>query len=135
MDTQPVAQITHSSQDSKGRFLPGNTMSKGRPKGSKQKLSIAFLADLERAWEEHGNSVIMRVIAERPQDFLKVIANILPRDVNLQVTQLDELSDEQLLRKLNALTEMARPLLARVVPSTPDPVDAEFSPVTVETTE
>jgi len=38
----------------------------------------------------------------------------LPKDVNLKVSNLDDLTDEQLLNKLNSLTEMARPLLARV---------------------
>jgi hypothetical protein len=47
---------------------------------------------------------------------------LLPKDVNLKVSQLDELTDEQLLRKLRSLTEMARPLLARVVP---EPAGAE----------
>ena len=57
---------------------------------------------------------IERVITERPQDFLKVVAGLLPKDVNLKVSNLDDLTDEQLLNNLNSLTEMARPLLARV---------------------
>jgi hypothetical protein len=46
--------------------------------------------------------------------YLKIVAGLLPKDVNLKVSNLDDLTDEQLLNKLNSLTEMARPLLARV---------------------
>jgi hypothetical protein len=46
--------------------------------------------------------------------YLKIVAGLLPKDVNLKVSNLDDLTDEQLLNKLNSLTKMARPLLARV---------------------
>ncbi len=86
----------------------------GRPKGSRNKLAEDFIADCHAAWLEHGPAAIKRVIDERPADFLKIVAAILPKDVNLKVSNLDDLTDEQLLSKLNNLTEMARPLLARV---------------------
>lgn len=127
MDT--VTEIQHSDQDDKGRFVAGNKLSKGRPKGSRQALSIAFCADLEKAWQEQGISVINRVIAERPQDFLKIVANLMPKDINMRVQHLEDLTDDQLLRKLNALTEMARPLLAKVIEHEPVPI----SPTKAET--
>jgi hypothetical protein len=43
-----------------------------------------------------------------------VIAGILPKDVHLKVQSLDDLTDDQLMRKLAVLTEMAKPLLARL---------------------
>jgi hypothetical protein len=46
--------------------------------------------------------------------YLRVIAQIFPKDVHLKVQSLDELTDDQLLRKLAVLTEMAKPLLARL---------------------
>jgi hypothetical protein len=62
-----------------------------------------------------------------------IIAGLLPKDVNLKVSALDDMSDEQLMRKLAALTEMARPLLARITDGAhvepqrnPEPVDAEY---------
>jgi hypothetical protein len=56
------------------------------------------------------------------------------RDVNIKVNSTEDLSDEQLMRKLAALTEMARPLLARITdgahvepPRNPEPVvDVEY---------
>jgi hypothetical protein len=42
------------------------------------------------------------------------VASLLPKDVNLSVRPLDELSDDQLLARLAQLTEMAKPLLAKL---------------------
>ena len=39
---------------------------------------------------------------------------MLPKDVNLNVRPLDDLSDEQLLMRLRVLTKQAAPLLARI---------------------
>ena len=80
-------------------------------------------------WEQRGIEAINRVIDERPQDYLKCIASLLPKDVNIKVTQLEDLSDEQLLNKLNSLTEMARPLLARVADQSVR-VDVRVDPIT-----
>jgi hypothetical protein len=44
----------------------------------------------------------------------KMVASLLPKDVNLNVRPLDDLSDEQLLMSLRVLTKQAAPLLARV---------------------
>jgi hypothetical protein len=45
---------------------------------------------------------------------VRVIAGILPKDVQLKVQSLDELTDDQLMCKLASLTEMAKPLLAKL---------------------
>jgi hypothetical protein len=76
---------------------------------------LGTLADCHKAWQERGAEAIERVLDSDPGTFLKIVAGLLPKDVNLKVSNLDDLTDEQLLNKLNSLTEMARPLLARVV--------------------
>ena len=66
--------------------------------------------------------MIARVAEERPHEYLKIIASLLPKDVNLKANTLEDMSDEQLMRKLASLTEMAKPLLARlpaVIDATP----------------
>src|SRR5262245_32559491 len=72
--------------------------------------------------------------SEKPDVYLKIVAGLLPKDVNLKVSNLDDLTDEQLLNKLYSLTEMARPLLARVSPDgvgvsvrVGQPVDVKYS--------
>lgn len=82
------------------QFKPGNP---GRPKGSRNKLGEAFLADMLADWEVHGIATIEKVRAEKPDQYLKVVASILPKELNIKVNELDELSDEQLQRQLAAV--------------------------------
>jgi hypothetical protein len=86
----------------------------GRPKGSRNKLSEDFVAALYDDFREHGSAAIAACRAEKPDVYLRVIAGILPKDVHLKVQSLDDLTDDQLMRKLASLTEMAKPLLDRL---------------------
>ena len=80
----------------------------------RNKLSEDFVADLHESWQTHGKTAIERCVAEKPDVYLKVVAGLLPKDVNIKVSNLDDLTDEQLLNKLNSLTEMAKPLLLKL---------------------
>ncbi|MES2497115.1 MAG: hypothetical protein V4618_13455 [Pseudomonadota bacterium] len=86
-------------QDEKGRFVPGNAGG-GRPKGSRHKLGEAFLEDMLDDWQAHGKAVIEAVRADKPDQYLKVVASILPKELNVKVSELDELTDDQLARQL-----------------------------------
>jgi hypothetical protein len=86
----------------------------GRPKGSRHKLSEDFIGALYDDFQNHGSAAIAACRAEKPEVYVRVIASLLPRDVNLTTRNLDDLSDDQLMRKLAMLTEMARPLLAKL---------------------
>jgi hypothetical protein len=110
-----MTETTKDQQKPLHLWRPGQSGNPaGRPKGSRNKLSEDFIADLHESWQTHGKTAIERCVAERPDVYLKVVAGLLPKDVNLKVSNPDDLTDEQLLNKLNSLTEMARPLLARV---------------------
>lgn len=87
------------AKDDKGRFLTGN-IGGGRPKGARNKLGEAFVSDLLADWEEHGPAVIAEVREEKPDQYLKVVASILPKELNVKVGEIDELTDEQLARQL-----------------------------------
>lgn len=82
------------------QFKPGNS---GRPKGSRNKLGEAFLADMLADWEQNGPEVIQKVRADKPDQYLKVVASILPKEMNLRVGEFDELTDEQLARQLASI--------------------------------
>jgi hypothetical protein len=86
----------------------------GRPKGSRNKLSEDFVAALYDDFQNHGPAAIAACRAEKPDVYVRVIASLLPKDVNMKVQQLDDLTDDQLMRKLAVLTEMAKPLLSKL---------------------
>ncbi len=51
--------------------MPGGP---GRPAGSRNKLTECFLGDMVEAWVERGREAIARVIDERPEVFLAIVA-------------------------------------------------------------
>jgi hypothetical protein len=89
-------------------FEPGQSGNPaGRPKGPRNKLSEAFIADLVATWEEHGRTVLNRIIAEAPTAYVRVIAGVVPRELNVK----DEgpfaaMSDEDLDKAIAALLEV-----------------------------
>lgn len=97
--------------DKTGRFLPGNNGG-GRPKGARSKLGESFLEDLLQAWESQGPAVIQTVIEKRPQDFLKVVASLMPKDLNINVNQIGEMTDDQLIERIRKLDATIQPFLA-----------------------
>ena len=75
----------------------------GRPKGSRNRLGEAFLADMLVDWEANGVDAIVAVREEKPDQYLKVVASILPKELNLRVSEFDDLTDDQLARQLAAI--------------------------------
>jgi hypothetical protein len=63
-------------------FKPGQSGNPaGRPKGARSRLGEAFLSDLADAWADHGVEAIERLVRTEPGTFVKVVSNILPREV------------------------------------------------------
>ncbi|WP_375450611.1 hypothetical protein [uncultured Devosia sp.] len=77
----------------------------GRPISSKHKLGEDFIAALLADFMEHGKAVIARVRQEKPDQYLKVIALIVPKDINLNVDPYGDMTDDDLLAALRMLTK------------------------------
>ena len=90
----------------------------GRPKGSRATLSELFLADVQMHWLVNGKSVIDRVAESDPSTYLRVVASILPKELNVTVSVLDTMSDDDLLVLLQGLRERRRQQQARVIDGT-----------------
>jgi len=68
---------------------------KGRPKGARQKLGEAFLEGMLKDFEEHGDDVIQKVRTEKPDQYLKVVASILPKEIEAAENLLDALKSSR----------------------------------------
>ena len=65
---------------------------------------MAFIEDLYAAWEKHGMAAIEATAKNHPAQFLKVIAMLMPKDLNLNINPYANLSDEQLTARLKQVT-------------------------------
>jgi len=66
------------------RFQPGQSGNPGgRPKGARHKLGEAFLLALQKDFEQHGEETIATVRDKKPDQYLKVVASILPKELEL----------------------------------------------------
>jgi Family of unknown function (DUF5681) len=85
----------------RGHFKPGQSGNPaGRPKGARSKLGETFLKALSEDFATNGIGVIEAVRRERPHEYLKIIATILPRQMQLEdVTpkrRAEDLTDDEL---------------------------------------
>lgn len=55
----------------------------GKPPGAKNKISEKFISALTADFEQHGETVIAQVRTDKPEQYLKIVADLVPKDVNL----------------------------------------------------
>jgi len=84
-------------------FQVGNKLGKGRPKGSRNKLGEDFIQALQESFSKHGPETIEKVRTDRPHEYLKVVASILPKELNVRTDALNEMSDDDLASMLDAV--------------------------------
>lgn len=80
-----------------GRFQPGNNGGGGRPLGSRNKLSEVFLHALCVDFDKHGADVIERVRVEDPAAYLRTVASLTPRKIEMQHSEPGNMSDAELI--------------------------------------
>ena len=71
---------------------------KGRPKGSRNKLSEQFVADLHTAWQLFGRPALMTTALTEPSVFVRVVASLMPKELEATktVVHADRMSDDEL---------------------------------------
>lgn len=78
------APSSDSPKKNAGWFKPGQVANPGgRPKGSRSKLGEEFLKALQEDFSEHGVKAIAVVRETKPEVYVKVIASILPKEIDL----------------------------------------------------
>jgi hypothetical protein len=79
------------------RFKPGQSGNpKGRPKGSRNKLGEEFFRDLCDAWQAFGKPALMTAAWTHPVEFVRVVASLIPRELEATATVTERMSDAQL---------------------------------------
>ena len=65
-------------------FKPGQSGNpKGREKGSKNKVSKAYLKAIAKDFDKYGAQVIERVRVETPAIYLKLVAQLISKDIDV----------------------------------------------------
>ena len=79
----------------------------GRPKGARSKLGEAFIDALLEDWNKNGVQAIIDMRDEKPADYVKIVASILPKEISgpdgeaIEVKSLDTRNlSEATLREL-----------------------------------
>lgn len=84
----------------------------GRPKGSRNKLGEAFIEALHNDFNDHGEAAIIKVRCEKPDQYLKVIASLLPKEMNLNINDAESMTDDELIERIRELDAAIHPFLA-----------------------
>ncbi|MDX8462968.1 hypothetical protein [Mesorhizobium humile] len=86
-----------------------------RPKRPRKTLVDDFAAALRADFRAHGAGVIAAVRAEKPEQYLKVVLTMLPkdfpRDLDADKNNLEQLNDEEIRKRIHDLEANLRPFL------------------------
>lgn len=80
----------------------------GRPKGARSKLAELFWSDLYEKWKAKGAAAIDDMIADKPGDFVKVVASQMPKEFLVKAADLEDVSDDELGDIIATLRSIAR---------------------------
>ena len=88
-----------------------------RPKRAKKTLGDDFLAAVRADFRAHGAGVIASVRADKPDQYLKIVLSVLPKDFDVSTNHLDALSDDEIRQRIRGLEAVLRPFLGEGVGS------------------
>ena len=74
----------------------------GKPTGARNRLTAHFLHALADDFEGHGADAIKRCREERPEAYIKAIAALCPKEIEVK-RPLQELEESELLTAVRAL--------------------------------
>lgn len=84
------------------RFVPGQT-GRAKQKGTRDRMSAAFLAALADDFEAHGKEAVEKVRQDDPSTYLRIFATLAPKEMEIS-RPLDGISDELLDKVIAVIT-------------------------------
>jgi hypothetical protein len=86
------------------KFEPGNTVGKGRPRGSRNRLTARIFEDVLSHWNEpiEGRNISKGIAAlevmrkEKPAEYVKIVTSLLPKELVFSDSTVQDLNDEQI---------------------------------------
>jgi hypothetical protein len=85
------------------RFKPGVSPNPGgKPVASRNKLQGDFMRELAADFAAHGVSAIVETREKQPAAYLKVVASLMPKELEIK-RPLEEMSDDDLIAGVAAL--------------------------------
>src|ERR1700722_12368542 len=74
-------------------------------------LAEAFFAVFLADWREGGEAAIKAMRTEKPSDYVKLAAALLPKDLAVKTEPIDELTNAEIDARITQLTESEAPAL------------------------
>ncbi len=105
-----MSENTGANHDT--RWKPGQSGNPaGKPKGARHKLQEDFLKDVLAAWEDKGAVAIDEMIADKPGDFVKMVAGLMPKEATLNINDTSDLTDDEIADRIRSLAAQLAPFL------------------------
>ena len=77
------------------------------PQGQSGASSAGLQAVLASDFAQHGADTVKALRLERPHDYLKLVAAFMPKDLPLANPTVEDMTDDEFIRVLNALRPRA----------------------------
>jgi len=115
--------------DAKGRCICQSALfaGSGRRQGARNRISTALLTAFADDFEKYGEETVRITRVEKPVEYLKIAASLLPKEFEITHSQqLQELDDGELHQFINRLRdELRRGLVGDAGERTPATIDGE----------
>ena len=96
------------------QWKPGQSGNpKGRPKGSRNQLTEEFLKALAKDFNKHGMAALEAMRQETPGEYIRVVASLMPRELNVKIDPIEDLTDDELIERLYALRSAYAAIVGR----------------------
>jgi hypothetical protein len=128
--SEGTGSTAQTHRNANGQFVRGHPGGKGRPRGSRNKLSEQFLTDLQRIWKKRGLKCLQRLADGDPACLARVVASVLPKEV-LAAYHLDVSVEHRLFQDVRDFGEafrIARGYIGAEIPM----IEGEFEDDDVE---